>query len=126
MNITGPVRTILVGTSAVTDVVGSRIYADIIKQGATLPALAIRAVVIRPATFKNGVATVDNVTLQIDAYAREYAEAQEAAEAVRGALDRYRGGVIQGCSFSGLVNLPFDIEDDVYRVGYEFELRFLR
>lgn len=139
MNITGPIRQLLTANAPFTALVGTKVFAEIIEQETALPAVVLRVIDITPGTFKNGVATVDTVTLQLDVYAKAGStsgmqQVETISEAARTVMDRYAGTVtvsgtpytIQGCHFSGIAPLPFDIEDDVYRRASQYKIRYVR
>lgn len=139
MNITGPIRQLLTANAPFTALVGTKVFADIIEQRTEMPAVVVRVIDILPSTFKNGVATVDTVILQVDVYAKAGStsgmqQVETISEAARTVLDRYAGTVtvsgtpyiIQGCHFSGIAPLPFDIEDDVYRRASQYKIRYVR
>lgn len=139
MNIYGPIRQLLTDDATVTGLVGSRIYSEVIEQQATLPAVVMRVVDVMPATHKTGVSSVDTIPLQVDVYAKNGGMSgiklvEQISEAVRQAIDRFAGTVtvsgddyqIQGMHFTGIVPLPFDVEDDVYRRGNLFKIRLIR
>lgn len=70
MNITGPIRQLLTANAPFTALVGTKVFAEVIEQETALPAVALRVIDIQPGTFKNGVATVDTIILQVDADAK--------------------------------------------------------
>lgn len=86
------VRTYLVAQSSVTDVVSTRVYFGNIPNLNTLPSVAIEMLTedtVR--SINGGDEGLYNATLQIDVVADTYTSANAAGEAIRAALDDYRG-----------------------------------
>ncbi|MBO9614205.1 MAG: DUF3168 domain-containing protein [Dyadobacter sp.] len=84
----------LLATSFVTSLVGTRIYPNVIKENATLPAVYVFADGMEdqgcydPESTKNG-------SVEIGVYANSYADASNVMSAIRMALDKF-SGVISG------------------------------
>ena len=93
MNVTGPIRQIILSNPAAFALVGSRVYPVLIPKSATLPAVSLQVVSNLPSDTKSGVSTVDLIRLQVDSYGTTYATAAAVDEAVRGAIDKYAGTV---------------------------------
>ncbi len=85
------IRTYLLTISAITDVVSTRIYSDVLPQKASMEAIVYR--LINGSTFHHltGVSEFGDVLLQIDCYGATRGEADALGEIVRKNLAGYSG-----------------------------------
>ena len=140
MNVTGPIRQIILSNPAAFALVGSRVYPVLIPKSATLPAVSLQVVSNLPSDTKSGVSTVDLIRLQVDSYGTTYATAAAVDEAVRGAIDKYAGTVNvtgSGLAASG-VNYTiggvryettqdiFEDQSEVFRLSSDYIVRLHR
>lgn len=123
----------LVGTDAGG---GYKIYPLTIPQAAALPAVRITEIVVEPSDTKTGASTLDAIRVQIDSYAMSMLTAQQLDEAVRGAIDRYRGSVtvagtggatyfVDGIRFETR-NQTMETEKDIFRISTDYQVRIHR
>ena len=141
-NVSGILYTILAGNATVTGLVGtdagggSRIYPLTIPQAAELPAVRITEIAVEPSDTKTGASTLDAIRVQIDSYAMSMLTAQQLDEAVRGAIDRYRGSVtvagtggatyfVDGIRFETR-NQTMETEKDIFRISTDYQVRIHR
>jgi len=120
------VYSLLSGASAVTDIVGTRIF-PLVSQAPSHPPYVVYSVVGGEAwNSMGGQSGLAQSRVQIDAYAVTYAGAQALAASVRGALDGFRG-VSGGVRVGGVSrqSAPVDFyEEDVdprlFRVSQDY------
>jgi hypothetical protein len=136
MNISGIVYTILAADSAVTAICSTRIFPLTIPQTEALPAVRIVTIALEPFDTKTGGSTLDAIRVQIDAYAYSMLTAQQLEEAIRVALDRYRGSVtvtgtggatyfVDGVRFENR-NETMEEEKDIFRMSADYQVRVHR
>lgn len=92
-NVLGVIYKKLTDTPAVTALVGTRIYPVTVPQQAAPPFIRTNLISTTPIDSKNGPADTDQHRVQIDCIATSYTQALTIAQAVRTALDRFRGTV---------------------------------
>lgn len=142
-NVSGILYTILAADATVTGLVGLdssgigyKIYALTIPQKAALPAVRITEIAVEPSDTKTGASTLDAIRVQIDSYAMSMLTAQQLDEAVRGAIDRYRGNVtvagtggatyfVDGIRFETR-NQTMETEKDIFRISADYQVRIHR
>lgn len=115
-------------TLAITQLVGSRIYPNVIPQTSTYPAIRYQRISGPRVHSLTGPSGLASPRFQIDAVAQSYLEAGAVADAVRVALDGFRG-VVAGVSVEGVIHLDerdFDFDEgrlqvvsDDYRVWHQ-------
>ncbi len=134
MNLSGILYTILAADSAVTAICSTRIYPLTIPQTEQLPAVRITEIAVNPYDTKSGPSTLDAMRVQVDCYASRMLVASQLEEAVRAAIDRYRGSVtvtgdatyfVDGIRFENR-NATMEEEKDVYRVSTDYQVRIQR
>jgi putative heme degradation protein len=101
------IRTRLTSVSAVTALVSTRIYPNVLPQSPTLPALVYQRIDEQRETAMSADPGVVRARMQVSAWATTFGAARNAAEEVRKALQRYRGTP----SGSGTEVLDVFIED---------------
>lgn len=104
------VRDRIVTTEPAKTKVGSRVHPLVLPQTPTLPAVVYRRISIDPTHSHDGASDLDRSRVQVDAWADTYAEAREAAVAIRVTLDGQRG-MWSGLWVSGVL---LDGGDDHY------------
>lgn len=141
-NVSGIIYTILAADATVTGLVGTdagggyKIYPITIPQAAALPAVRITEIAVEPSDTKTGASTLDAIRVQIDSYAMSMLTAQQLDEAVRGAIDRYRGSVtvagtggatyfVDGVRFENR-NQTMETEKDIFRISTDYQVRIHR
>ena len=141
-NISGIIYTILAADARVAGLVGNdtgggyRIYPISIPQKAAFPAVRITTVAVEPSDTKTEASTLDAIRVQIDSYAFSMLTAQQLDEAVRLAIDRYRGSVtvagtggatyfVDGVRFESR-NETMETEKDIFRISTDYQVRIHR
>lgn len=103
--IRGALYTLLTGTSAVSAIVGTRIYPVVLPQKPTLPAITMQRIPGSRVRSTRGPSGLAQSRYQVDCWAATQTAAEELAGVVRAATDGYRGTVsevrIGGISVSG-------------------------
>lgn len=84
-------RTHLLTKTAITDLVSTRIYPDVLPQGVTLPAVTYQHIFEQSNNHLGGSENTGETTVQFDVYASTRSEANTAAEAIRKELDNLSG-----------------------------------
>lgn len=98
MNITGPLIALIAADATANGLLGGRVYPTVLKQSTDYPAAAINVKDTTPSNTKTGPSDMDRVLVQIDVYATNATEAENASEAIRGAIDYQNTGAIE-CIF---------------------------
>lgn len=143
MNVSGILYTILSADATVQGLVGLdadgdgyKIYPVTIPQKEALPQVRIIEVAVEPFDTKTGASTLDAIRVQLDSYAASMLTAQQIDEAVRAAIDRYRGSVtvtgtggatyfVDGIRFESR-NQTMETEKDIFRVSSDYQVRVHR
>ena len=118
------IRARLLAVTAVTDLVGTRVYPLLLPQDPTYPAIRYQQITgTRESAMGSDVGLVE-ATEQVDSYDSTYAGARVLAEAVRAALQRFRG-TVAGVVISDVFVLegPLDLYEEavkIYRVQQDF------
>lgn len=79
--------------TALVTIAGDRIYPDKLPQKPTLPAVVYTNVGSSPVAQHNGPASLEKTRIQIDAFARTSRDARLLIDAVRQAVESYRGSI---------------------------------
>lgn len=141
-NVSGILYTLLAANATVTGLVGSdtgggfKIYPLTNPQQAKRPFVRITEIAVEPSDTKTGASTLDAIRAQIDSYADSMLTAQQIDEAVRGAIDRYRGSVtvsgtggatyfVDGIRFENR-NWTMEKEKDIFRISSDYQVRIHR
>lgn len=85
--------TYLMAQTAITNLIGTRLYPDKLPQDPSLPALVYNNVGGSPVNQYNGPAALESTRFQIDAFAQTSRDARLLIDAVRVALESYRGSM---------------------------------
>lgn len=83
----------LIAQTAIKNLIGKRLYPDKLPQDPVLPALVYNNVGGSPVNQHSGPATLESTRFQIDAFARTSRDARLLIDAVRLALESYRGSM---------------------------------
>lgn len=86
-------RAILLGNGGVSALVSSRIYPIELPQSPTFPAITLQIVAGESVYSSSGLSNLENSLVQVDCWARTYADADALFEAVRKACATYSGNV---------------------------------
>lgn len=134
MNIAGPIQKIVGDNASANALLSGRLYpGGRAKQTPAYPYATLQVIGNVPSDTKSGPSTLDQVTVQIAVWSDRYQDAAEAAEAIRGAIDRFVGDVtvgsstygIQGVRFLDGRDMPWD-PSELYGVGMDFKVRYMR
>ena len=87
MKVGAAIYSLLVNDSAVSAVVGTRIYPELAEEGASAPYVVYSVVSNTPSDTKDGT-PIDEAQLEIFSVGNTYAAANDLADKVRAALDR--------------------------------------
>jgi ABC-type molybdate transport system substrate-binding protein len=87
MKVGAAIYSLLVNDSAVSAVVGTRIYPELAEEGASAPYVVYSVVSNTPSDTKDGT-PIDEAQLEIFSVGSTYAAANDLADKVRAALDR--------------------------------------
>lgn len=114
----------LLNTAGVSSLVGTRVYGRVLPQSASLPCITITRI-STPRLHSHdtsGSAGTANPRIQIDAHATTYKAAKQITDAVRAAMNGFRGTITNGADSvvvqAALVDneLPdYDGETEIYR-----------
>lgn len=85
--------TYLMAQTAIRNIIGTRLYPDKLPQDPTLPALVYNNVGSSPMVQHSGPAKLESTRFQFDAFARTSRDARLLIDAVRLALESYRGSM---------------------------------
>lgn len=115
----------LQAVSAVTDLVGTRVFPAPLPQGQTLPAVTYQRVSGARESAMGSDTGVAHPRIQVDCWASSYSGVKALATAVRGALQRYSGTIatveIQDSFLKNDIDL-FEDEIEANRVMLDFEI----
>lgn len=107
----------LLDSSAVTNLVGQRVFPVVAPQGVVKPYITARIVSNAPNQNKDAASTLDMVTFQVFSYSGKYSEVDAIDNAVRGAIDNMMGES-EGVKFDRIYFEThqdlFDQEDQAY------------
>ena len=125
MNAGKAVYGILSGTTAVTDIVGTRIFPEIAEQEAVTPFIVYQLQSVDPEDTHDGPSKLDEVRFEFLCYADSYNAAADLGVAVRAALDRvsgtYNGVNVESVQFN---DVDVDIEYDPRRYSQVLNFTF--
>lgn len=115
------VRAVLIADPGVSALVNARIFPSKLPQPVTYPAVRYFVPSDVPVNSLGGFTSgLRNARVQVDAYAKKYADAQALADAIVGAL-----GSLTGASLSSLLMSRSDLYEDVnelQRVRLDFSM----
>lgn len=117
----------LSATTAVTAITSTRIYPDMATQDATYPFIVYSVTDTAPTDIKDGVSSLDVVSVSVMMYAESYAVVLDLSEKVRAALDRmtgiYDGVNVQSCKFNGQSSGNMHLDKHIFVVEQEYQFR---
>lgn len=115
-------------SEALTSLVGQNIFALMIPAETILPCVTFGRVSGVPANVLEGHSGLEHVTMQVDAWGRDYAEAKSVAKAVRAALETRRSNLVSQGVFGARLNSDADYYEDetnYYRISMDYSCWFL-
>ena len=118
----------LSGTSAVTDLVGDRIYPITARQGVALPYVTYQLISGAPVNHAAGTTTTEECRIQVDNYASTYSGVKALAAAVEDALSGWSDAAgtppITMCHLESRADLSEPIEPGsdtmIHRVSHDY------
>ena len=93
MNVFGPISRIIAANVSANALMGGRVYPGITKQGAVYPKAAVNIRGVGPSNTKGAPSDLDIVRVQVDVYGETLTATDQAAMAIRAALDYFAGTV---------------------------------
>lgn len=87
MNVTAYVRNKINADNTASALLSGRIYAGMLPQTSTYPAVALNIITNTPTNTKTGASDLDILLLQVDVYGTTLASVSDVSEAVRDAID---------------------------------------
>ena len=102
-------RTALVGSTAVTTLVSTRIYPVLAPSSASLPFVTWRRTGVQRSQTLAGPMGMSVVVVAVDVYAETYGEARDIADKCRAVLDGYGTSV---ANYVSVRNVSLDTESD--------------
>lgn len=119
-------NTLLSAESAVTDIVGDRIFPDMAPQGVKGDYVVFQEVTTTPTDTKGSVSRLDEERWQVDGYCKDDETRDNLQAAIRLALD-YKSGSIAGHNIDRIrflnKNGGFDDGGEKFRTSQDFKLR---
>lgn len=91
MNIGNVIYNILSNNAALAALVGTKIYPSETPQAIAMPVVLYSIENIEPLTSKDGVSKLDVYSIDISCFSNKYDEMIDIYQAIRTALDRYKG-----------------------------------
>jgi len=129
MQLFAPIYNRLIGSTAITDIVGDKIFFSRAEQGAATPYIVINQVSATGSETKSGPSTVDKNRVQIDAYSSDAETVVNLSELIRQRLEYYQG-TSAGVYLDGAVydneETGFDEESDAHRLRVDYFIRYKR
>lgn len=120
------IKSLLSGSTLITNEVGTKIYPQKASQNTPNPCIITNILTTNPTLTKRGTSVLDVIVVSIDVYADRNDEADRIASLVRMVLDgsTYSSGgyVVQRCTFLDSMGFT-DAMADSYRVTQTYSLR---
>lgn len=114
MNITGPIRQLIIEDVDASLILEERVFPVVLPQSTTYPAARLTIVGNSANNTKSGPSTEDLILLQISSFAYTYDEVAECDDAIRAAIDYFRGMVTVGSIVHGLDLVEYETSQDFY------------
>jgi len=93
MNITGPLIALIANNVTAAALTSGRVYPVVAPQGAEVPHVVMRIIEVQPSVNKQTTSSVDGIVVRLSTLAKDYHFVQRTDEAIRRAIDGYRGNV---------------------------------
>ena len=121
---------LLSGQSAITNIVGSRIYPVSVPQFADFPFVVYTTTDTEMTMTKDGSSPLDVITVQIDMYANDFETNTTLAGAIRSTLDFYTGTIngqaIQRITMTNSSDGDYNAELEVFYSTQDYQIRLKR
>ena len=129
MKVGAAIYSLLVNDSAVSAIVGTRIYPELAEEGASAPYIVYSVVSNTPSDTKDGT-PIDEAQLEIFSVGNTYAAANDLADKVRAALDRKSQIVVGTVTVQSIhyTNEVVEVSEkrDLYISGQDYTTRSTR
>ncbi len=127
MTIETKIVTRLTGYSAVTAVVGTRIFPVVVRQDTALPCVTYRRLSGERDYSLAGRAGWAGARVSLTAWAQDYATARSLADNLRNALDAYSDGTSDGIQIASVLDGAdgYDPDVDVFGCSIEVAVAYL-
>lgn len=126
MNTEAAIYSLLSGNTAITNIVGNKIYPDTIPQGTENPCITFSEIAVMPNNTKTSTSKLDVCTMTINNYHNSQMLAKQLGAIIRNVLDGYKGIVansnIQSIVFNTSASY-YDYEAECYRCYSEYYVR---
>ncbi len=126
MNTEAAIYSLLSSNTAITNIVGNKIYPDTIPQGTTNPCITFSEISVIPNNTKTSTSKLDLCTVTINNYHNSQMLAKQLGQITRSILDGYKGTVancnIQSITFNTSTSY-YDYEAECYRCYSEYYVR---
>lgn len=116
---------ILLNTSAITAIVGTKIFPIVSKETVQLPCITFEKISGSRVHRMEGASRLALPVYQIDAYASTYAQVDTLADKIRTALNGYKG-TVSSVNINGIILQDeehiYEEEAEVFRVSFQFRI----
>lgn len=135
MNVSGPIRKLIGDDATANALLAGRVFPSVLPQGQLAAGVCavVSVVGVEPNDTKSGTSTEDSVTVQVSVFHADYDVAADTAEAVRGAIDGWRGDVTVGVFTYGIDGVRFRTGRDLYEadveahhIAWDYRVRYSR
>ena len=114
MNITGPIRQLIVDNATAAAIVDERVFPVVLPQETTYPAVRLTVLDTKGNETKTSAADWDKVQFEISSFATTYDEAQRLDDAIRAAIDTFSGVVTVGAIAHGFKLIQYTRRQDLF------------
>ena len=111
MSVEKDIRTYMGTRTAITDIVGSRIYAQKLPQAATFPSLVYNRVSTQRTYSHSGDSNMTSPRIQYSCFAETYEEAKDLAEQIVSEMSGFKGTAGSSTIYSTFVDNELDLID---------------
>lgn len=103
MNVSGPIKKLIADSAMSNGILAGRVFPVLAPQNSAYPLAIINITGVNPSETKDHRSWHDNIQVRVDCYGVEFPDASEADEAIRLAIDGYRGDIVLPGSFGTIV-----------------------
>lgn len=133
MNVSGAIKQMIAGNVTANALLAGRVYPVLAPQDSTYPCAVVSIISNTPNDTKSGVSDVDSVLVQVSTFSTSYGSAANTSEAVRRAIDRYRGNITSGTTtipVDGVRFLDmrevFEPDPEIWHIAADYQMRIQR
>lgn len=123
MNVTGPVKALIAANGTANGIFAGRVYPGVLEQETAYPAAVMNIISTTPSNSKTTASSLDKVILQIDIYGTTYATTEDAAAALRGAIDYTSSGSLTHIECTDHKNM-FSTKPELFRIMQEYSIGY--